>query len=197
MLVNALNTYYCTSAHVYKILNIQEGFLKDCVALKTGVIMLKIQLCITGINYILTYIQIENCHFKQKYFTILFLLYFSSNKCPSEHKRCLSKTVKNNPNYSKLLTLTLSLSLVGCSVRLLHRWYYSRRRVHVINLTVRMERSVWSWRESPCAGVHLALSVIRWSQCTYSAKIPTWSCQAPRSDHPCTYPSRYACNHFL
>ncbi len=77
MLVNALITYYCTSAHVYKILNIQEGFLKDCVALKTGVIMLKIQLCITGINYILTYIQIENCHFKQKIFhNIIFTVFF-------------------------------------------------------------------------------------------------------------------------
>ncbi len=71
--------------------------------------MLKIQLCITGINYILTYIQIENCHFKLKYFTILLLLYFSSNICsPSEHKRCLSKSVNNHPNYSLLLTLTLS-----------------------------------------------------------------------------------------
>ncbi len=31
---------------------------------KTGVMMLKIQLCITGINYILKYIQIENIYFK-------------------------------------------------------------------------------------------------------------------------------------
>ncbi len=30
-------------------------FLKDHVTLKTGVMMLKIQLCITGINYILKY----------------------------------------------------------------------------------------------------------------------------------------------
>ncbi len=34
---------------------------------------LKIQLCFTGINYILKYIKIENFYFKlQKYFTILF-----------------------------------------------------------------------------------------------------------------------------
>ncbi len=38
---------------------------------------------ITGINYILTYIHIENSYFKlESYFTILqFLLYFWSNKC--------------------------------------------------------------------------------------------------------------------
>ncbi len=49
------------------------------MTLKTGVIMLKIQLCITGINYILKYNKIENCSFKlQLYFTILlFLAYFN------------------------------------------------------------------------------------------------------------------------
>ncbi len=45
---------------------------EDHVTLKTGVMMLEIQLCISGINYILEYIQIENRHFKSKqYFTIL------------------------------------------------------------------------------------------------------------------------------
>jgi len=34
--------------------------MKDHVTLKTGVMMLKSQLCITGINYILKYIQKEN-----------------------------------------------------------------------------------------------------------------------------------------
>jgi len=39
--------------------------------------MLKIQLCITGINYILKYITIANSYFKLKqYFTIL--LFFSA-----------------------------------------------------------------------------------------------------------------------
>ncbi len=41
-----------------------EWFLKDHVTLKTEVMMLKIQLYITGINYILKYIQIENSYFK-------------------------------------------------------------------------------------------------------------------------------------
>ncbi len=36
---------------------------EDRVALKTGVMMLKIQLCITEINDILKYIQIENNYF--------------------------------------------------------------------------------------------------------------------------------------
>ncbi len=37
---------------------------EDHVILKTGVMMLKINRCITGINYILKYIKIENCYFK-------------------------------------------------------------------------------------------------------------------------------------
>ncbi len=41
-------------------ISILEYFLKDHVTLK----MLKIQLCITEINYILKYIQIEKSYFK-------------------------------------------------------------------------------------------------------------------------------------
>ncbi len=37
------------------------------MTLKTGVMMLKIQLCITGINYILNYINVEN-HFYLSYY---------------------------------------------------------------------------------------------------------------------------------
>ncbi len=37
---------------------------EDHVTLKTGVMMLKIQLSFTGINYILKYIKIENIYFK-------------------------------------------------------------------------------------------------------------------------------------
>ncbi len=37
---------------------------EDHVTLKTGVMMLKIQRCITGIHYILKYIQVENSYFK-------------------------------------------------------------------------------------------------------------------------------------
>ncbi len=39
--------------------SILEWFLKDHVTLKTGVMMLKIQLCITGMNYIWKYITTE------------------------------------------------------------------------------------------------------------------------------------------
>ncbi len=42
-------------------ISILEWFLKDHVTLKTGVMMLKIQLCITGINYILKCIKVEFC----------------------------------------------------------------------------------------------------------------------------------------
>ncbi len=45
-------------------ISILERFLKDHMTLKIGVLMLKIQLCITGINYILKYIKIENICFK-------------------------------------------------------------------------------------------------------------------------------------
>ncbi len=45
---------------------------EDHVTLKTGVMMLKIQFYITGINYILQYIKIENSYLKlYKYFTML------------------------------------------------------------------------------------------------------------------------------
>ncbi len=40
-------------------IRILEWFLKDHVTLKTGIMMLKIYFCITGINYILQYIKIE------------------------------------------------------------------------------------------------------------------------------------------
>ncbi len=61
-------------------ISILELFLKDHVTLKTGVMMLKIQLRITGMNDILKYIQTENSYFKkQYYFTIL--LYFWLKKC--------------------------------------------------------------------------------------------------------------------
>ncbi len=67
-----------------------EWFLKDHVTLKTGVMMLKIQLCITGINCILKYIQISS-YYKFLYFAIL--LSFWSNKCSlGEHKKLLLKT---------------------------------------------------------------------------------------------------------
>ncbi len=45
-------------------ISILEWFPKDHVTLKTEVIMLKIQLYITGINYNLKYIKIENSYFK-------------------------------------------------------------------------------------------------------------------------------------
>ncbi len=37
---------------------------EDHMTLKTGVMLLNIQLCFTGINYILKYIKIKNFYFK-------------------------------------------------------------------------------------------------------------------------------------
>ncbi len=47
---------------------------EDHVTLKTAVMMLKIQRCITGINYILQYIKTENCNFKLQYHLTVFLI---------------------------------------------------------------------------------------------------------------------------
>ncbi len=52
-------------------ISILERFLNDHVTLKTGVMMLKIQLCITEINYILKYIKTEkslNCNNISQYY---------------------------------------------------------------------------------------------------------------------------------
>ncbi len=58
-------------------ISILDWFLKDHVTLKTGVMMLKIQLCSTEINYILKHILIKSSYFKLfKYFTILLFLLF-------------------------------------------------------------------------------------------------------------------------
>ncbi len=65
--------------------NILEWFLKN-VTLKTGEMMVKIQLCITEINYENVYSDILNCNIisQDYYFTTVFL----SNKCHlGVHKR--------------------------------------------------------------------------------------------------------------
>ncbi len=49
----------------------------DHVTLKTGVMKLKIQMGITGINYILKYIQIENSSLNCKKIKIIIILLFS------------------------------------------------------------------------------------------------------------------------
>ncbi len=69
-----VSTKILSSTTVFNIDNNQKCFLiinqhivmisEDHVTLKTGVMMLKIQLRITRINYILTDIHIENSHFK-------------------------------------------------------------------------------------------------------------------------------------
>ncbi len=64
---------------------------EDYVTLKTAAMMLKIQLCITGMNSILQCIKIENSYFQIKiYFTILvFLQYVWSNKCSLGEQKSL------------------------------------------------------------------------------------------------------------
>ncbi len=51
------NVYWAESLHIRMI-------SEDHVTLKTGVMMMKIQLCRTEINYILKRIQIEKTYFK-------------------------------------------------------------------------------------------------------------------------------------
>ncbi len=55
--------YEAVQLHEQQI-SILEWFLKNHVILKTGVMMLKIQLCNQRLNYILKYIKIENSYFK-------------------------------------------------------------------------------------------------------------------------------------
>ncbi len=58
---------------------------EDHVTLKTGVMMLKVQLCITGINYILKYITIENSYysFNNVFMILQFLQYLIKQVQPS------------------------------------------------------------------------------------------------------------------
>ncbi len=79
-----------------------EWYLKNHVTQK----MLKIQLCITEINYILTYIQIENSYLKlQYYFAILLILLYFNNKCSlGEQKRVLLKRIYNLYSHKWLAT---------------------------------------------------------------------------------------------
>ncbi len=75
------------------------------MTLKNGIMMLKIQLCITGINSILKYIQIENNNIS------LFLQCFRSNKCRlGEHERHLKQILLLNG--SVFIHQSLSLNLL-------------------------------------------------------------------------------------
>ncbi len=68
----------------------------DHVTLKTGVMKLKIQMGITGINYILKYIQIENsslnCKINNNNNCTVLTVFWLINASLNEHKRLLSKT---------------------------------------------------------------------------------------------------------
>ncbi len=69
---NLYNTQPCGNVHFFNnfnnsILRILKNKMYDSFhknMWKAGVMMLKIQLCITGVNYILQYITIENSYFK-------------------------------------------------------------------------------------------------------------------------------------
>ncbi len=52
---------------------------EDHVTLKTGGMMLKIQLCITEINYILTYIHLENSYLKLLQYFIIDCIFYQIN----------------------------------------------------------------------------------------------------------------------
>ncbi len=62
---------------------------EDHVTLKTGVMMLKIQLCFTGINDILKYIKIGNQYYKLHNVTV----FWSDEYSLDEHKRLLNGSV--------------------------------------------------------------------------------------------------------
>ncbi len=76
-------------------ISILEWFMKNHVTLKTEVMMLKIQLRITEINYILKYIQIENSYFKLiiAFFNIfVFTVFFYQINATLLNMTCFFKT---------------------------------------------------------------------------------------------------------
>ncbi len=109
-----VSTKILSSTTVFNINNNVKCFLsskirmisEDHVTLKTGVMIQKIQRCITGIHYILRCIQIENSYFKLlniwQYYSF-YCIYFWSNKfSPDEQKRIMNSSVATKPNKNKL-----------------------------------------------------------------------------------------------
>ncbi len=82
------------------------------MTLKTGVMMLKIQLCITEIHYILKYITTEtiilNCNTGNtaQYYCIFFCIFDQINEGLMSKRYAMFKNIKIS-NVSKLLTSTL------------------------------------------------------------------------------------------
>ncbi len=94
-------------------ISILEWFLKDHVILKTEVMMLKIQLRITEINYSLTYIHRENSYLKIFHNITAFAVFFyqiNEHKHPWRAEEAFFKNIKNL-NYSKLLTSSVFAEL--------------------------------------------------------------------------------------
>ncbi len=87
---------------------ILKWFLKDHVTLKTGVMMLKIQLYITEINYILQYIHIEYNYFKLYfYWFILNTALVSVIHFFQKHKQKLTNPKLLNSSVIKVLIKAL------------------------------------------------------------------------------------------
>ncbi len=98
---------------------------------KTGGMMLKTQLCITWINYILKDIQFKNQYFKLQYFTILLvLLYFWSNKYPKYSRNCscsLLRYTSVTKRGRKMITVQRSTGLTLASFTTGQRWRKSHQ----------------------------------------------------------------------
>ncbi len=86
------------------------------------VMMLKIQLYITEMSYILLYTEIENNCFKlYKYFTILlFLKYFYQiNAGLVSRKTLLSKTIKRLTNHKHFIINVIKLNILSLHFQLI------------------------------------------------------------------------------
>ncbi len=73
---------------------------EDYVTLKTAVMMLKNQRCITEINYILKYIQVENdifnCNNISQYFSFFCILLYQINVALVNRRDLFQKHVKKS-----------------------------------------------------------------------------------------------------
>ncbi len=82
-------------------ISILEWFLNDQVTLKTGVMMLKIQLCITEINYVLLYIQTENIFFFfyniSQYHCFYYMFWINTCSLGKHNKRKKWMKILSNP----------------------------------------------------------------------------------------------------
>ncbi len=133
--------------------------------LKTGVMMLKIQLRITEINYILICIIVVNCYLNcNNYLNCNTDFFYQINAALVSIKE-ISKSLKTLLTSNLNITSLVSLHIL-CEVTCLHASASAKRRVQ-LNLLQHMQ--LWS-SEEPCWVTRVITPSVR--QPTHSSSIP-------------------------